>query len=130
MVYRLPPVRRCLVTAAEWWVTSGDGWAVAPLAVAGLALMAAVVAVVLLRWEVARLDREAADLSTDYARERDATRRVAVLLERGMTRDAVRATLHAIGGPAWRSAVDRALARRGPTGTQASAPPRQPADLA
>ena len=54
MVYRLPPVRRCLVTAAEWWVTSGDGWAVAPLAVAGLALMAAVVAVVLLRWEVVR----------------------------------------------------------------------------
>ena len=104
------------MTAAEWWVTAGDGWAVAPLAVAGLALMAAVVAVVLLRWEVARLDREAADLSTDYARERDATRRAAVLLERGMTPDAVtndRTPGSTRGGPSARHPRTR-RARSGP----------------
>lgn len=108
-----------------WWLSSGDGWALAPLGVAALAAFGAAVVVALLRWERARLDREAHEASLVLAaamRERDADEVVGRWLETGMTPDAVRRAAH--GGPLWCAAVDRALARRGPTGTQASAPLR------
>ena len=125
MVYRLPPVRRCLVTAAEWLtylITPGDGWPIAPLGVVACAVVAVALILAVLRWESRRLDREAHALSVEIARERDADRVVERYLDLGMTPDAVRRAAH--GGPAWCAAVDRALARRGPTGTQVSAPAR------
>ena len=116
------------MTAAEWLVTPGGGWPIAPLGVVACVVVAAVLGLALLRWERARLDREAHALSVEIARERDADRVVERYLDLGMTPDAVRRAAH--GGPAWCAAVDRALLRRGPTGTARPATPRQPTDLA
>lgn len=108
-----------------WLTTSGDGWAVAPIWIAAGALLAVVAVLIGLRAERARQDREAHEASLQLSaamRERDADLVVERYLATGMTPDAVRRAAH--GGPLWCAAVDRALERRGPTGTARSAPGR------
>lgn len=109
----------------DWLTTPGDGWAVAPLWIAAAALLNAVAVIIGLRAERARLDREAHEAKRQHDAamlERDADAVVERYLATGMTPDAVRRAAH--GGPAWCAAVDRALERRGPTGTARSAPGR------
>lgn len=108
-----------------WLTSAGDGLAVAPLWIAAGALLAVVAVLIGLRAERTRQDREAHEASLLLAaamRERDADLVVERYLATGMTPDAVRRAAH--GGPAWCAAVDRALERRGPTGTARSAPGR------